>query len=443
MDMSTIILEYICPGAGLILANIMFAAPLQDLQHAVRHGEMGHLNPTPWAFMLGNCFGWVLYGILIDNLWVYFANAPGLLISVWLNLGAVKLLYQKHHSTAMRASLIQYLQDHPQQEQQEQEHEGYPFSEAFEQPVVQDEAEDDNEAVTTKTTMDIPITTTNTPNTTTPTCNGSPTTTTTTTTTSGIIIPWAKIVWQVTSQTTPAPTPHERLVMIVTTIWMAVASLVGWIGSTNLLQTHWKDDNNNNEDADDDDDPSSSSNISRSLVGYMVNFNLVFFYGAPLSTIWTVLQQRHSTSIHRPTLITNTLNASFWLAYGLAVKDAFIFIPNGLGAVLGAIQVLLLLIFPRKSTTTATTTISAKSDNHRPQDNMLDETSINNIANGEDRDSATEIENGYDRWRSCSMRPAEKAATTTRIPGEQSPPVQPVEECDGNVDNNTNNTNHL
>jgi solute carrier family 50 protein (sugar transporter) len=76
------------------MANIMFASPIKDLQKAVKKGDLGDLNPTPWAFMLGNCLGWVTYGILLQNLWIFFGNAPGFIISVWLNLGAVKLLYQ-------------------------------------------------------------------------------------------------------------------------------------------------------------------------------------------------------------------------------------------------------------------------------------------------------------------------------------------------------------
>ncbi|KAG7351533.1 sugar efflux transporter [Nitzschia inconspicua] len=310
---SSIILEYVCPCAGMIIANIMFAAPFQDLQTAVRLGDIGSLNCTPWAFMLGNCFGWVLYGILRNNFWVYFANAPGLLMSLWLNLGAVKLLYQKHHSTAIRSSLVLYLQQHQQQQQQQEDDDDQP-----QQPI---------SASVFDTSPSFPTVT------------GTFLRSAATTTKD-----WANIVWQVTSQTTPAPTPHERLVLVIATIWMAVASLVGFAGSTNLIQ--WND--NDNAVIDTEPDESSTPTIIVSIVGYVVNFNLVFFYGAPLSTIWTVLKQRNTASIHIPTMVTNTLNGSFWLAYGLAVSDAFIYVPNGLGAALGAIQVVLLILFPRQ-----------------------------------------------------------------------------------------------
>jgi solute carrier family 50 protein (sugar transporter) len=84
----SVILEYVCPSAGIIIGNAMFAAPCRDLQLAIKGGNLGDLNPTPWAFMLGNCFGWVFYSMLLKNYWIFFGNAPGLILSVWLNMGA-------------------------------------------------------------------------------------------------------------------------------------------------------------------------------------------------------------------------------------------------------------------------------------------------------------------------------------------------------------------
>ena len=46
-------------------------------------------------------------------------------------------------------------------------------------------------------------------------------------------------------------------------------------------------------------------------------------------------------------MATNTANGAFWTAYGLAVLDPFIYVPNGLGAALGVVQIFLVLTFPR------------------------------------------------------------------------------------------------
>jgi solute carrier family 50 protein (sugar transporter) len=270
LSTKVIILEYFCPAMGTIIATIMFSAPYRDLKKAIDRGHMGDLNPTPWAFMLGNCFGWVVYSILLQNLWIFVANCPGFILSVWLNLGAAKLIYQGHHSRNMRESFAQFLQEQSESQR------------AFTLSQQQ---------------------------------SGAP---------SKTVTDWAKLVWNVTSQTTPAPAPHETMVLMIVLIWTACISLISF---AQAFDSHTRE----------------------LIVGVLVNLNLVFFYGAPLSTIWTVLRDRNSISIHLPTMITNTLNGSFWTAYGLAVLDPFIYVPNALGAVLGVVQIVLILVFPRNA----------------------------------------------------------------------------------------------
>ena len=92
---------------------------------------------------------------------------------------------------------------------------------------------------------------------------------------------------------------------------------------------------------------SFSDDTKQLLVGIVVNANLLFFYGAPLSTIAQVLSNRNSATLHVPTMLTNTANGVFWTCYGFAVLDYFIYVPNGLGALFGGIQIFLYMVFPR------------------------------------------------------------------------------------------------
>ena len=46
-------------------------------------------------------------------------------------------------------------------------------------------------------------------------------------------------------------------------------------------------------------------------------------------------------------MLRNTANGVFWAAYGLAVLDPYVALPNGLGALLGVVQMILWVIFPR------------------------------------------------------------------------------------------------
>lgn len=117
-----------------------------------------------------------------------------------------------------------------------------------------------------------------------------------------------------------APAPHEKVVMVFVTIWVAVISLICFLNLENRQR--------------------------ELIVGITVNINVCLFYGAPLSTIFEVLKKSDSTSIHRRTMAMNTTNACFWTAFGLGTKDYFILVPNGIGAVLGFVQMILCVVIP-------------------------------------------------------------------------------------------------
>uniref|UniRef100_A0A7S4VRF2 Sugar transporter SWEET1 n=1 Tax=Ditylum brightwellii TaxID=49249 RepID=A0A7S4VRF2_9STRA len=88
-----IILKYVFPTLGAIVATATFSAPVQSLRVALARGSLDGLNTFPWAFMTANTLGWIAYSFVEFNLFVFFANAPGFLISIWLNSGAIKLQY--------------------------------------------------------------------------------------------------------------------------------------------------------------------------------------------------------------------------------------------------------------------------------------------------------------------------------------------------------------
>ena len=82
------------------------------------------------------------------------------------------------------------------------------------------------------------------------------------------------------------------------------------------------------------------------VIGVAVNLNLIFFYAAPLSSVVTILQTKSSASIHFWTMTMMSANAFFWCVYALAIKDYYILIPNGIGLVFGIIQIILWLLYP-------------------------------------------------------------------------------------------------
>jgi len=121
-------------------------------------------------------------------------------------------------------------------------------------------------------------------------------------------------------QVAAPPAPHERLVVCIVVLWVLIFS------SASLLPI--------------------SPSTARQIIGYCVIANLMFFYGAPLSTIAFVVRERNSGSIHRRTMAANTINGAFWCAYGVGVGDPIIYGPNGAGAMLGVVQMVLIVFFP-------------------------------------------------------------------------------------------------
>ena len=235
------------------------------------------LKPTPWAFMLGNTFGWITYGILVQDLFVFFGNAPGFLMAFWLNLQAAKMQYETFRSTALKQAIGQELE--------RAEHSML---------LVARSGGDQEKSV-------------------------------------------SDFVMGIAAQTMVAPAPHETLVMANVIVWLAIATLISFAGAL-------------------------SDQTKEFVVGICVNLNLVVFYGAPLSTILTVFKTHSSSTIHVQTMITNTFNGTFWAAYGIAIQDWFIIVPNSLGAGLGVVQIVLCLLFPRKLEATSSAAVLESRD---------------------------------------------------------------------------------
>eukprot|EP00550_Attheya_septentrionalis_P000886 CAMPEP_0198291888 /NCGR_PEP_ID=MMETSP1449-20131203/9246_1 /TAXON_ID=420275 /ORGANISM="Attheya septentrionalis, Strain CCMP2084" /LENGTH=370 /DNA_ID=CAMNT_0043990573 /DNA_START=148 /DNA_END=1260 /DNA_ORIENTATION=+ len=327
LSASEIVLEYFCPAMGMVFANIMFAAPLMAVRKAVQRANLGDLNPTPWAFMTGNTVGWITYSFLIQNYFIFFANAPGFLLSVWFNMCAAKLQYQNHMGSQLRNSFVQLLDKNRQSLQQEWDKTATATATAMLPNNKNGDEEEQDESDRTMTT-----------------------------TTNNHLEKLRTMVWLWTAETTEGgggvPAPHEKVVVLIVIIWTILISIISL--ARDVM-------------------PQDTQTL---VIGVAVNLNLLFFYGAPLSTIASVLQTRSSATIHIWTMLTNTANGTFWMIYGIAVRDYFIAVPNGIGAALGILQMILCLLFPHKTTTTATIPIHSSSQRIATSESNENETEL-------------------------------------------------------------------
>lgn len=103
-------MRYVCPFLGTLMSNAMFAAPVQDLRSALERGDLGDLNPFPFAMMAGNTAGWLIYGYYTRDPFVIASNLPGFLLSIWLNSGVAKLQYWESRQQQKSVERNQLLQ---------------------------------------------------------------------------------------------------------------------------------------------------------------------------------------------------------------------------------------------------------------------------------------------------------------------------------------------
>jgi solute carrier family 50 protein (sugar transporter) len=231
--------------------------------------------------MTGNCLGWIVYGIYTSDAFVFAANLPGLILSLWLNMGAAKLQY------------FELRNDMKQNASQTAVREDWNASPAILEPddnldelpdgsgeVVERQASGDHASGSDSD-------------------NGA-----------GADISELMVI-----------VPQEQALLRILVAWAVVITWVGWFSTST--------------------DPAAT-------IGIVVNVNLVFFYGAPLQTVQTVVAERSSESIHVPTMVMNWMNTTFWILYGIARNDFIIIVPNVMGLSLGLLQGVLCVMFPRQ-----------------------------------------------------------------------------------------------
>lgn len=223
--------------------------------------DLGPLNALPWAVMLGNTLGWVSYGLLQQNWFIFFANAPGFILSIYFNASALKLLHYAAVTTTTTATTTTLEQATgllssavllPEDE------DDVPVDKA----ATKHEPTDDKAATSTDATVVAP-----------------------TTAIPAAVDPSPNRTVNLSQQRLQL---QERLVLAMVLIWMLVLTAV-------IAVKSWDDD------------------TRQMITGLTVNANLVFFYGAPLSTIRQVWRSRSSVSLHGPTVARNTLNSVFWM----------------------------------------------------------------------------------------------------------------------------------
>jgi solute carrier family 50 (sugar transporter) len=259
--------------------------------------------------MSGNCLGWVVYGYYTADPFVVAANLPGLLLSLWLNMGAAKLQYYEramtHKHLLLSSSVTAVQSTTPTSSSHHQQHNMSNHSDSRASPT---SVSPSRAAATASLRRLIEEG-----------WNASPVAVDDSG--DGVVEqPMVPLMSDAESREFFVAVPQEQALMRILVAWSLLFIYVGWLSPT----LH----------------PART-------IGIVVNVNLVFFYGAPLQTMRAVIQERTSASIHLPTMFMNYVNTSFWIMYGYSRRDPLILTPNAMGLLLGLVQGVLCLIYPR------------------------------------------------------------------------------------------------
>ncbi|ORY28927.1 hypothetical protein BCR33DRAFT_703951 [Rhizoclosmatium globosum] len=74
------------------------------------------------------------------------------------------------------------------------------------------------------------------------------------------------------------------------------------------------------------------------VMGVIANLVLIIFYASPLAVCWKVIKERDSSALDALLTLATAINCILWSAYGIALGNYFIAVPNGLGLVFSLFQ---------------------------------------------------------------------------------------------------------
>jgi solute carrier family 50 protein (sugar transporter) len=238
--------------------------------------------------MLGNSIGWVIYGTLTSDPYCFASSGPGVVLSCWLNLAAVKLIYQEYARKRFRA-----------------------YISGKNCKLLKKQWQSFSISTTESTSSEIDLSSLD--NTISSQENGT------------LLEQFLSISLDHTfehAKLENSPLAHDILVVGIVAFWTFMIAILTFISMSHERRIFF--------------------------VGLLVNINLVLFYVGPLSTMYTIILTSDSSSIHRPTMIVNTLSSIIWAGYGIGRKDLFMSVPNIIGAALGFLQLALCALYPLK-----------------------------------------------------------------------------------------------
>lgn len=89
-------------------------------------------------------------------------------------------------------------------------------------------------------------------------------------------------------------------------------------------------------------------------LGYVASGFSIAVYGSPLVSVANVIRYKSTEFMTFSMCLATFVVCVLWTIYGYQANDNFILVPNGIGVVLGSLQLFLFLLYPKTSQKTIT-----------------------------------------------------------------------------------------
>ncbi|KAG1712965.1 hypothetical protein DVH05_000695 [Phytophthora capsici] len=85
------------------------------------------------------------------------------------------------------------------------------------------------------------------------------------------------------------------------------------------------------------------------VLGYFADVMAIIMFGSPLMLMGDVIKTKNSEIIAAPMAISGFVNGALWTVYGIMQTDYYVLVPNAISGLLCLVQVILVVVFPRKT----------------------------------------------------------------------------------------------
>jgi len=85
-----------------------------------------------------------------------------------------------------------------------------------------------------------------------------------------------------------------------------------------------------------------------SILGPFASISSLIFCASPLAAVQEVIRSRSTEKLPFPMILSSFLVSSLWFIYGYLISNAFVQLPNGIGALISGVQLSLFVVFPAK-----------------------------------------------------------------------------------------------